>query len=171
MLKIFGAVLLIFSTSKVGMNVASSVEKRIDELRELRNIMILLMGEIDYDMSCSWQAFMNISDKVSEPYREFLKRVSKEAEEMKEDSFAKIWEKHLDVVGKKIKDEEDVKRFKDFGHDFGYKHKEVQISAIKMYINELDIKIEELRKDVNAKMRIYRMLGVMTGIFLVILLV
>ena len=30
---------------------------------------------------------------------------------------------------------------------------------------------QELRKDVNAKMRIYRMLGVMTGIFLVILLV
>lgn len=169
--KIIGATLVIISTSAVGLNVAASIEKRINELKELRKILMLLRGEIDFDVLGAQSAFKEIADKVKDPYKKFLLDISGEIQEAKEDSFCKIWEKNLNTLTEKIKDEEDINRLKSFGHDFGYRHKEVQISAIDLYINELDLKIDELRENMDAKMKVYRTIGIMTGLFLVLILV
>ena len=43
--------------------------------------------------------------------------------------------------------------------------------TLQMYLNRLDLEIEKIREGLAAKMRIGRCLGVMSGIFLIVILI
>ena len=65
---------------------------------------------------------------------------------------------------------EDKEEFARFGESLGYLDVEMQKNAMKLYLKELEQKIEYLQKEIPQKRKLYQSLGVMGGIFLLILL-
>ena len=75
---------------------------------------------------------------------------------------------YTDYFGRLTK--EDKEEFARFGESLGYLDVEMQKNAMKLYLKELEQKIEYLQKEIPQKRKLYQSLGVMGGIFLLILL-
>ena len=67
MLKIIGAVLVIFACAALGYKKSAAISDRLFLLREIEKLLLLLMGEITYRREALPEAVLTCSGKVQEP--------------------------------------------------------------------------------------------------------
>ena len=60
---------------------------------------------------------------------------------------------------------------KEPGTFLGIFEKELSDRAMVMYLNKMDLEIEKLRADLASKVKVGRCLGVMTGLFFIVILI
>ena len=86
-------------------------------------------------------------------------------------TFAQIWEER---TWEYLKDAgipgESVKRLAGFGGQFGTADVSLQVRALDLYQEEVGRTMEELRGEMQMKIRLCHCLGVMSGIFVAVLL-
>lgn len=170
-MKIAGILMIIISTTAIGFKASEKMDIRIEQLREIRKIMILLRGEVMYNMSSIDEAFNNVAGKISEPFSDIMKEISRIISKKEGKTFEVIWKKAIVPLKKTCMVKSDIDRFRKFGEDFGCIHKEMQISAFDMYIEELENTIREADKKKNENSRLYRTLGIMSGLLIVIVII
>lgn len=171
MLKIIGMILIIGASTGFGFSMSYDLRKRIDELKYIRKIMLMLRGEVKYIKSPIPEAFLNISVRVKEPYKLFLDNTSKELIELEGKTFYDIWRNRIKVDLKDLKlKKEDLFHLEKIGENLGYLDGEMQLGTIDLYVEQLADEIKSLEGTISSKSRIYNCLGVMGGIFMAILL-
>lgn len=172
-IKIIGAVMVIASTSLIGFKLNENAKSRIDELRMIRNIVTMLRGEIKYNNSTVSEALSRIAEKMSGNFQKFLAAAADELVKNKAAGMDKIWNEKVReaFVSGSCLTKKDVNDFAAIGKSIGKYDVESQIKAFDLFVEEINEKIDaEYRKAVSDG-KLYKCMGIMAGVFIVLMIV
>lgn len=171
MLKITGCVLIILSSSLIGFCAGNRLEERKCLLKELKNVIILLKGEIRFSGSVMGQAFVNVSGKCSEPFKTFLTACGEEMNKYDGRSLGKIWKEEVDKHFKEtVLDKIQIEKISELGEKLGFLDLQMQLSYLEQFSEELSADIKELDNKIKDNCKLYKSLGVMGGILVVLII-
>lgn len=169
--KMIGICMVIGAASAGGVLAAERVRMGYECLRYLQKLICRLKSEIQYARACLGEAFQMIGKDAKSPYKEWLLAMAGQMEERGGRTFAKIWEEQ---TRKYLKDSgltgEAVERLACFGSQLGAADVKLQVEALNLYQEEIGLAMEEMQKEMRMKIRLCHCLGVMSGIFVTILL-
>lgn len=169
--KIIGAVALICATSLIGFSLAADCSKRPRTLRELQALFQMFENEISYLSNLLYEAFLRIYQNSNLEAAIIFKAA---AENLKADGVTadKAWETAVNENYMKLSlCKEDRAVLVTFGKMLGNSDLEGQLNNIKLVSSQLKLqeaKSEEMKRK-NEKM--YRSLGVLSGLALTIILI
>ena len=171
MLRVAGACLILSASSLLGVQKSRQFTKRIEQLQELQRIVLLIQGEILYKNAALPEALRSSAGKVKVPFDSFLRQTAGRADAFDGVRFSDLFETEIkeQLKGTALT-KEDKEEFARFGESLGYLDVEMQKNAMMLYLKELEQKIEYLQKEIPQKRKLYQSLGVMGGIFLLIIL-
>lgn len=171
MLKLVGAILIVLATTGIGFTTGRDLKLRLDNLRYIKKLMLMLRGEIKYLKAPLGEAFFNVSKRAKEPFDLFFNRIALEIESLECESFYAIWCKHIDEELSKVKlNKRDCQTLKRVGEHLGYMDKEMQLGMIDLYVEQLEEEIKLTKDSIDEKIRVYHCLGVAIGIFAVLII-
>ena len=172
MLRFIGGVLVITATTGAGILYSMELHEYLEKLLYIRHIIYMIKGEMEYSSAPLSEVFGRISVRVREPYRQWLMAMEKQVEEREEDAFLKIWMRSVDKYLKDLhlKSEHSI-QLKELGTYLGQTDGASESRNLQLYLGRLELEIEKVREGMAAKKRIGNCLGVMGGVFLVVLLI
>lgn len=171
MLKIIGTVLVIFACAALGYGKSAGISARLFLLREIEKMLLLLMGEITYRKETLPEAMLCVSGKVQEPLHVFLRETAKMAQKYQGERFAGIFRENAEKYLKNSDlTQKDFEEFVQLGEYLGYLDADMQKNTSQWYLQQLKTEIEALAGEIPAKKKLYQSLGILSGIFLAILL-
>ena len=172
MLRFIGGILIITATTGAGILYGMELQEYLEKLLYIRHIIYMIKGELEYSQAPLSEAFGRISVRVREPYRRWLSAMEKQVENREEDAFLKIWMRSVDKYLKELhlKSEQSI-QLKELGTYLGQTDGASESRNLQLYLGRLELEIEKVREGMAAKKRIGNCLGVMGGIFLVVLLI
>lgn len=170
-MKWIGAILLIISTTCIGFYMSHRLEKRPKHIRQFKNALQILEAEITYSQVALPIAFHTLATQLPKPLNNFFHDLSEDML-MKKANFMNIWDQAVEQLAKeagyKINETEIIKQFgSSLGqHDFIQQQKQIQLT-----LTHLDRELEEARDEQMKYSKLAKSLGVLSGVFLVLLLV
>ena len=172
MVKTFGAVLIIGATSLWGIRAADRINDQYVQMQYLKKLIYQLRSEIRYARSYLGEAFRHIGTSSREPYKGWILEIYDRLEHKNRGTLADIWE---DTVKKRISG-----GIRPSGGGTGQTDKswrpgvadiEMQVKTLDLYLEEMSLSMEEMRGRMKAKVRLCHCLGVMSRIFITVLLI
>lgn len=171
MIKIVGAVIIMLASSLLGFLYSKEAEKKLKVLYEIQRILLMLKGEITYHKAPAAEAFCEISKHVKEPFCSFFGNTGAELDKGSGKTIECVWKEKCDL---ELKDlviaVEDREAFREFGGCMGYLDVQMQVSSIGLYSEKLELRIKESERSIREKQKILKYMGIMGGIFLVLLI-
>lgn len=171
MLKTAAMVGILMMTSLLGFYLSKLDAYRLKELTNIKKMALMLATEIQYSSTLG-AAFSQISKRLDGTVSTMFKEVGRRLEEGEGTTFLSIWRSTISRYEKATDlQQEDVAQLIEFGKHLGYLDKSMQDKNIKMFICYLDEEMEQINesKDRNAKM--YRSLGVLVGLLIVVVMI
>lgn len=169
-IKVIGSVLLVCATSLIGFSLAADCSRRPRILREFQALMQMFENEISYLSNLLADAFIRIY-KTSNTEAAVLFKDAAVNLEVSGTTADSAWEKAVEENYLKLAlNKEDRSILLNFGKMLGKSDLEGQINNIKLISSQLklqELKAEEMKAK-NEKM--YRSLGVLSGLAIVIIL-
>lgn len=169
--KIIGCILVIASSTGMGLYISSEVRGRVEDLRELKKLIVLLRGDIRFAKTPLPEAVNSIARRHEGVYKGFFTKVYEGLDNLSGVSFTQIW---MEAVEKELINTSLGKKDKmyllQFGENLGYLDKEMQMNTMDLYITQLEDEIGELSKAVKEKTYLYSSLGLMAGVFISIVM-
>ena len=145
---------------------------RIQQLRELIRSMEFLKGEISFARTTLPEAMEQLSGRIKPPFQTLFAKLAVELKQHPERGFEEILYEMLECE-KETWDlqSDDVERFYQACSNLGYLDKEMQIHILERLIKEQEKIVEQLAGEIPQKIKLYRNLGILGGVFLVIVLI
>lgn len=172
MLKFIGAVLVIISGTGIGFKASENLILQNVQLKKLKELLIILRGEIRYNNTVMSQALRNILKKSDKVFEKFLLYVADNLDKYQGKTVADIWNDGVDKeLSKLMLSKKHIEKLKDLGNTLGFLDKEMQISYFNLMIEQLDTDIEDNNKRCRDNCKLYRTLGIMGGILVVLIIV
>lgn len=161
-------VLILIVTSKIGYLKSETYKIRVDNLRKINEALLFLKTKIEFTYEPITSIFEEISNVVFDGKDNIFKMslVNKNLN----DSINESWINAVDTL-KNSFEKEDIDIIKSFGKLLGKTDKKGQISEIEItrILIEKNINIAEREKDKNGKL--YKTLGVVSGLATCIILI
>lgn len=171
-LKIAGSILIISACSGYGFSKGREYKKHVNELDELRHIAMMFASETSYSKLPIADLSIRISRKVKEPYKSWLICLSNALQKEKQEPLMHVWRKEAEHLLDKLSlTEEETEELINLGIQIGNYNIQMQETAFRWYASCLEERRGKLMKEVSEKQRLCNSLGVLAGIFLVILLI
>lgn len=171
-MKLLGILLTIATSSLIGIYYSKKIEFRLEDLRQMKRALVLLRGEIKYSISTLPEAAESTACRCNQSFKYFYEILSKELKKFDGQNFQMIWESSVE---KSLKNtyliRSDIIRFKQLGATLGYLDKETQLNTINLYLEQLDEDIKYLIQHNEQNQKLYRNLGVLGGLLIVILFI
>lgn len=165
MLKIIGSILIITATTSIGFAKSNEMQCHLCQLEELKKIFCLLKSELQYTHAPFAEVFCKISAKTSTPYKEWLSILSHRLGQKAQGSFFDIW---CLSIAEDLEDssltEDELEELKNVGKNLEY------IEGLDLFIEQMEYRIKNTREVYGSKRKLCQSMGIMGGIFLVILL-
>ncbi len=120
------------------------VRLRYDNLKAVKKNLICLRGEIEYGRTPLPEAFA----ELGQMWEETMKR----------------------VFPNKSLTEGDRRDWLELGQTIGYLDSEMQINTLNLYMERIQHSLDVQREEKKVKVRLYNVLGVMTGAFITIMI-
>ena len=172
MQRFIGSLLIITATTGAGMVYGVELQRYLEKLLYIRHIVYMLKGEMEYSNVPLGEIFGRGAVRVKNPYRTWLKSMEWQIENREEDEFAKIWIRAVDknLSELHLKSAHSI-QLKELGTFLGQLDGKTSSRTMQLYINRLELEIEKVREGMSSKKRIGSCLGVMGGVFLVVILI
>lgn len=171
MLREIGLGMIFFTCSAIGTTAAREMKRRIQSLYDLQEAMIMIQGEIRYTNATLPEAFGHVAYYTTSSCSSFFKSAGNMMNQLEHKSAKDVIqycaEKQLKNKGLK---KEDLERLYRMGDQLGYLDREMQIKGIEFYIEQQKSACKDAEKEYKEKERVYHCLGIIGGLFLVILL-
>ena len=165
MLKGIGCLLIICACSGIGFTKSKELQNHLYTLEELKKLFCLLRSELQYTHAPFAEVFSKISTKTSTPYKEWLSKLSHRLSEKTQGTFWEIWCLSIneDLIEANLKEDE-LEDLKNVGKNMEY------IESLDLFIEQMEYQIKHTREAYRSKRKLCQSMGIMGGIFLVILL-
>jgi stage III sporulation protein AB len=168
-MRFVGAGCVIAASSLLGIHMAKAGSRRAKDLVEFKKSLILLKSQIDYAIYTLPQAFMHISQRVAPPFDLFYGELSQSLGEGKTDA-ATAWEQSLAVLKGSHLAQEDLENIALLCFSLGQPDAVVQLNSIDMLIAAIDENLNKLNAENPKNAKMYRSLGVISGLLITIVL-
>jgi len=170
MVKLIGAILVLVSAYAIGSLLALQVKEQEKWLKDIKTALFLLMGELEYRQMPLPDALAIIGKRHGGRLSSFFMSLSEELRKKEGFSLQELWKKS---AVKALKDcplkAEQKEEFEDLGLYFMEADKDTRRSSLEFYLNRLEEDIVSLRDTGADKAYLCRTLGMLGGIFLLIL--
>lgn len=172
LMKLIGGLIIILSSSLIGILLSNKYSIRPKILRKFRFSMQMLETEIVYGSTPLPYAFYNISVKSDKPWNGFFNEASENIIKRKFFTMEEAWnnamEKHLNLV---FLNKADVELIKSIGKIIGKSDTEDQKKHFSLLYAQLEHHEEMAEIDKKRNERMYKSLGFLLGIVIYIVLV
>lgn len=166
-----GALLFISTTTWIGFDISNRLRERPKLIRQLKNALQILEAEILYSQLPLRDAFESIAKQLPDPTKSFFHKLAINLDGSKTDLYS-VWSEHVEEFNESSsigKNEKEI--LKQFGrtlgqHDFSQQQKHIQLA-----VHHLDRELEEARDNEFKYSKMAKSLGVLCGLFIVLLLV
>jgi len=170
MVKLIGAVLVLVSAYAIGSLLALQVKEQEKWLKDIKTAMFLLLGELEYRQIPLPDALTVIGKRHGGRLASFFQNLSEELSKKEGYSLQELWKKTAGFV---LKDcplsAEQKEEFGDLGIYFAEPDRDTRRSSLEFYLSRLEEDIVKLRDTGADKAYLCRTLGMLGGIFLLIL--
>lgn len=172
MQKFIGSLLIISATTGWGIMYGAGLTEELEEMLRLRHVLSLLKGELMRSKLPLEFMFERLSHTVPEPYGSWFLDMLGQIEKRKKRSFSAIWSDSIDreLSGLRLK-RQYITGLKNLGRYMAGADGEESAAVLLHYLKRLDHEAEAARDAMYSKKRLGNCIGVMAGVFLVILLV
>lgn len=151
----------------IGNIISKRYTLRLNELKDFKNALCIIESKIRFTYEPLPEIFLQTSKLLSENISKIFIRAS---QNMKELSAEEAWNKSIEKSNTYL-NKEDIENIKSFGKMLGKTDKEGQISHLELTKTFIDIQIEKARKEEEKNSKLYKTLGVVCGLALVIILI
>ncbi len=170
-LKLTGSAMILCGASGCGLWMSGRYRERLKLLEQLRQMVFLLKGQILYANATLAEAFEAVGRRTEGCMSELFGQAAERIRARPEESFAQLWAGIVaDIGGEEPLTKADRQSLAAMGEHLGFLDREMQERNLLLYLEQLDLTIGELREHRQERCRLYSSLGVMGGLFLVILL-
>ncbi len=170
-IKIIGGILVVGSSGLYGLYLSGKEDYKISDLNQMKKALLILKSEISYAHSTLPEAFLNIAERISPPVSEFFFLIAQELFKKQEKKASQLWEEiFTEGLSKTYFDKEDLEAFNGFGKTVGFLDREMQINSIDSTLGYIEQKIALLYEQKQKNSRLYRSLGILGGILVVVVL-
>lgn len=169
-MKLAGSFLVIAVSLLYGWKVKEELKAHVDQLIGMKEMMLMLQGEISYAKTPLKEAFWQMASQGKEPFSSFLKKAAEEMDG-NEEGIAKFWSRLVEEAEKFSLTREERELLKRVGENFGYLDTQMQLKNLELYIGQTEALIQKAQEELGDRQRIAGALSLMCGLFLVILLI
>ena len=164
-MKLIGSILILASCTGFGFSKSRGMQCHLNELEEVKKIFYLLKSELQYTRAPFSEVFDKIGQKAREPFRSWLLDFCTRLNEKRSGVFGDMW---CNSIEDNLKDsrlrEDELQELKNVGKNLEY------IESLDVFIEQMEYRIKNTRESYRTKRKLCQSLGIMGGIFLVILL-
>ncbi len=172
MLKMIGCILIILSGIGIGRYYCEKLRTQNRQLKQIKKMILLLKGEINYHRTYLSRALSEISGKLPGAFQDFLQYVSAEADANDKKTFAQIWEegikKHLSQT--ELSESQQMK-LAELGSIIGYLDMDMQNAGFELFLEQLDLEIKESGEKLKTTGKVYQYLGLTGGVVTVLIII
>lgn len=158
--------MIIGASSYIGLMLAKKYSNRELELKEMKNALNMFENKIKFTYEDIPTVFSDISEKIQGNIGKIFKTASNKMQNM---SAGNAWEYALENTYTSLT-KEDINIIKALGRMLGKTDLNGQISEIKLVNDFIDTQIEEAKQEKDKNSKMYKTLGVVVGITIVIIL-
>ncbi len=153
-----------------GWSLCGEMDSEIWHLKQQKQILLYISGEIAYLHRPMEEIFDLIAGKAEPPYDLFFSSVSQKMKERNGNSLVSIWNEAV-CAGKNGTDfsQIGIEYLAKMGNCFEYEGEQLQVEALGLFESELDSEIDRLTAKKNENSRLIRALSTLTGILCIIL--
>ncbi|MBU5466368.1 stage III sporulation protein SpoAB [Virgibacillus sp. MSJ-26] len=170
-MKWIGALMIIGITTWIGFDKSHQLNRRPKHIRQLKNALQILEAEILYSQSSLQTAFQNIADQVPQPMSNFFQSLAHRMQSRDFD-LMDCWEKSVQkLINQSSLGLNEAEILKQFGRTLGQHDMVQQQKHIQLTITHLERELEEARDEQYRFGKMSKSLGVLLGVFIVLLLI
>jgi len=159
MIKLIGCVLVIASCAGIGIEKSINLTCHRKELEELQRIFTLIQTRLEHIKIPFDELFANMQS-------DWLLYISRELKQFHKRTFNEIWISSIDTHFKKsFLTKSELEELKHIGKHLS------QPEAIRLYLIQLESSIQTTREEEKEKKKLYQSMGILVGIFLVLVLI
>ena len=166
-LKIFIFALIIGGCTALGIIYAKRYSNRVLELKEMKNALNMFENKIKFTYEDIPTVFKDISKTIKGNIGKVFENASNK---MINKNAGEAWEEALNVTFTALK-QEDIEIIKGLGRMLGKTDINGQISEIELVNEFLETQIKEAEEEKNKNYKMYKTLGIVVGITIVIILI
>lgn len=167
---VFASLLVLFGAQGFGVALCQDMKRTQYHLQQQKRLMTYIIKEIDYIQRPLCEILEEHEARLGEPYRGFVKEVASQMKQEDGRSIQQIWRGE---VSKNIKNRcyptEAIEMLERIGESLGCQEEHLQLSVMKMVENELDEKMEWIKKEKDEKSKLIQTLSLLTGVLCVVL--
>ncbi|MFC7394244.1 stage III sporulation protein SpoIIIAB [Scopulibacillus cellulosilyticus] len=170
MIKIIGAVIIITSTTGIGMLVSRRFSERPRQLRQLRSALQSLEAEIMYGLTPVREAASHLSTQLPKPLSLFFKQLEAKLSE-EAVTLQSAWEETLESFWEQTALQKSEKEIMyQFGATLGKHDSENERKQIRLALAHLEREENEARQAQGKYEKMSKSLGLLAGLLIVLLL-
>ena len=166
-IKTFILLLIFLGSIKAGKIIAKKYSNRVVELRNIKNALNMFLTKIKFTYEAIPVSFSEIGDNIPGTIGKIFKTAS---DNMKEKSAGDAWEEAIDKIDTSLT-KEDREIIKNLSKLLGKTDLDGQISEIKLVQNFLNTQIEIAEREKQKNEKLYKTLGGVVGLAVVIILI
>lgn len=171
-IKLLGATLILLSSSFLGYYYSKSLGRRVEDLRVLKRALTLLRSEINYISSPMPEALENVGERIDHEIGHYFKSIADELKLNQGKTLTEVWKKHAQkILERTYLNALDIKNIMIFSENVGYLDKEMQNNNIRLFLDQLDEEIKMAIENDAKYNKLYRSLGVLSGILIIVVLI
>jgi len=167
-----GIILIMASTGLIGLYYSNIDGYRISDLLEMKRAISILQSEIEFTGTPLSEAAANVALRTKGSVSRIFERLSGLIETNKQDSISAIWESaYSPAAAEAYFSKKDSEQFMEFGNALGYLDGNMQIKNITLLLDYIDSQIDELNECKAKNRKMYRSVGFLTGLLIVVVLI
>ena len=101
MLKLAGSLIIVIASALYGWKIRKELQEHVEQLVGMKEMFLMLQGEISYTRTPLKEAFLHISAQDKEPFSSFLKKAAQELEQ-NEDAMRIFWRRLIEQESDKF---------------------------------------------------------------------
>ncbi len=170
-MKIIGSILVIVSSSALGVWKAEQWKEHRKVLEQIRKMILLLRGEILYVHAPLEEAFQHVGRKSEGMLAEIFCQTAERIRKQEGELFYDLWKETVGGYRKEIPlTEKEFEEFQALGEHLGYLDLGMQERTIELYLEQLATTIDSYREQERQRTKLCTSLGIMGGLFLSIIM-
>ncbi len=169
-MKWIGALLLICTTTWIGFDMSNRLGERTKQIRQFILSLQMLEAEIVYSQLTLQDIFRTVCNKTNYPINQFYGQMTDKLSDVVTD-FLEVWDEALHKLIKISalkKNEQEI--IKQFGRSLGQHSSIQQQKHITLAIHHLEQELDEAIEQRGKYEKMMRSLGILIGIFIVLIL-
>ena len=169
-MKILGLLLVFLVPTALGLYFAGRGRCRLDDLQQLRKALEILQGEISFAATTLPEAAEHAAARLEAPIAGLFASFAALLDAGGGLTASGAWEQALANSQGLFLEEEDADCLRAFGRTLGYLDRDMQLNAIQTTLGQLADREALLSEKQRRDGKLYRNLGILGGLLLVVLL-